>query len=143
MEIIDSLIEKIESIVNEGKELIDKARERAREAKEYPNKLDSAFYLQVQDDLSEYYDLLLEKYLTVDAFYRDCEAIVTLAVKTKYEGEKKKPNADQLKAEIRNELTKISMASNILDGWQKSVRNYIAGARAHINALTGKEYKSE
>ena len=140
---IEELVSKIEEIYRSGEDYIKEARDIAQKMKEYPNKLDNIFYLDCQDKLDIIYDELLERSLRVSTLLKDAEAFAILSVRDKYQDEKKKPNADQLKSEARELYSSIASYDAVLDSWQKSVRNYVSGARAHINALAGRENKSE
>jgi len=132
-------------ILEELKPTFEQIKLLGQDIKTYPNKLDKEFYLKIQDELSECYDKILEKYIgELEPLLDIAEANILLALKEKYESENKKlPNSKILEAEVIREIKDVLTINHVLESWVKITKNYIQTVRSHINAITGREIEEE
>ena len=128
-------------IIDELKPTFEQVSDIGKHIKVHPNKLDKIFYLSMEDDLSELYERVLEKYLTVKGKANEAEAVTLLALKEIHKSEKITQKI--LDAETRVEIKDIVTVENILESWVKTVKNYLATTRSHVSAITGKEDGSD
>ena len=133
------------NILEELKPTFEQVKMLGQEIKVYPNKLDKNFYLKIQDELSECYDKILEKYIGyLEPMLDIAEANILLALKEKYKSENQKlPNSKILEAEVLSEIKDVLTINRLLESWVKITKNYIQTVRSHINAITGRETDEE
>jgi len=133
------------NVLEELKPIFEQVKILGQEIKIYPNKLDKSFYLKIQDELSECYDKILEKYVgQLEPMLDIAEANTLLALKEKYKSENQKlPNSKILDAEVINEIKDVLTINHLLESWYKITKNYLQTTRSHINAITGRETDEE
>lgn len=131
-------------VIERLKPTFEQIRDIGNQIKVYPNKLDKIFYLSMQDELSNLYDIILEYYVIVKSKVKEAEALVYLALKESYETQNKKmPNTKTLESEVVKEIKDIMSLENILESWYKIIKNYLQTCRSHINAITGREIENQ
>lgn len=143
------LNQEAKEIVEGLKSTLDDAKVVGERIKDNNDVFNVAFYLEMEDQLSNFFDNVVDAYMRVKNLLEFGMATMVTLLHIDYQNKHQKdaktkvPGKDILENEAKIELKEVFEIETILAGREKVIRNYLATCRSHINALRGQQQEED